>query len=317
MTQTPSHHPDCPVCSHPSKLVHSLPQGEIKTVLSGLFKADIPPHTVETDYTLNECLGCSLVFADPMLPGNDEFYGWITSFDRYQAKARWEWKAVKQQLIHNKAKTLFELGAGTGKLMEYLSSINNLTFTGIDVSPTSVAAAQAKGFDVRETAFKNLSDVMKPGETFDAIVLSHVLEHVESPSQLLQGLLKHLSQGGCIMAAVPYSPMSRELTDWDIMNMPPHHLTRWNAKSLTSLADALGCTVQLHTAKAKSPLKRALQDTAGEILGDKHPSMVKRIITALGNYDIFQKHLTQHKSRERVNGRLAGESVLAVFTQKS
>lgn len=310
---TVNENPTCPICGAPAQAVRTLPADEIRRVLAGLFGAAVPGGVPATDYTMHECSACALVFADPMVAGDGAFYGWITGFARYHAGARWEWGVIKDQVTHHHAHTLLEVGAGTGALMEYLRDIDGLAMTGIDVSAASVKTARDKGFDVREAAFDDLAEVLGDDETFDAIVLSHVMEHVADPLGVMRALLGRLKPGGRLMTAVPYSPMSRELDEWDIMNLPPHHLTRWNARSLHGLAEALGCSVELHAAKAKSPFKRAVQDTCGQVLGDKHPSTLKRALTVLGHWGIFQSHLARHKARERVNGQAAGDSVLAVL----
>jgi len=310
---SPSSSPACPVCKQSAVFERALPGVEIRRVLSGLFGANVPRDVQIADYALHTCTGCGLVFVDPMQAGDDKFYGWITSFDRYQAHARWEWKAVKEQLVRHHAKSMFEVGAGTGKLMAFLADVEGLNCRGIDLSPASAALAREKGFDVQEADLETLDTLLAPSDRFDAIVLSHVLEHVDNPLGIMQILLERLAEGGRLMAAVPYSPMSRELTEWDIMNLPPHHLTRWNAQSLGGLAAALGCRVELHAAAAKSPLKRAIQDTCGDVLGNKHPSTLVRIKTVLTHVSIFKDFLRQHRAREQVNGRPAGDSVLAVF----
>lgn len=303
----------CPICGASANAVRTLPSAEIRRVLAGLFGAPVPDGVATTDYTMHECSACTLVFADPMVAGDGAFYGWITAFDRYHAGARWEWGVVKDQLTQHHAQTLLEVGAGTGALMAYLRDVSGLACTGIDVSAASVATAKAKGFDVREAAFSDLHSVLNADERFDAVVLSHVMEHVDDPLGVMQALLQRLTPTGRLMTAIPYSPMSRELTEWDIMNLPPHHLTRWNAQSLSALGRALGCRVELHSAKAKSPFKRAVQDTCGAVLGDKHPSTLKRIATVLGHPGVFQSFLARHKARDLVNGKPAGDSVLAVF----
>lgn len=303
----------CPVCGAPAKAVRSLSAQEIRSVLAGLFGAEVPDGVPACSYTMRACSACALVFADPMVAGDGAFYGWITGFARYHAGARWEWAVIKDQLTTHQAQRMLDVGAGTGALMEYVQGVDGLAITGIDVSATSAATARAKGLDVREAAFDDLGHVLGSDEAFDAIVLSHVLEHVGDPLGVMQTLLARLAPGGRLMTAVPYSPMSRELTEWDIMNLPPHHLTRWNAQSLHGLAATLGCQVELHAAKAKSPFKRAVQDTCGDVLGDKHPSTLKRIATVLGHWGVFKGFLAQHQAREWVNGKAAGDSVLAVF----
>lgn len=303
----------CPVCDSAAPIVRQLPAGEIRATLEGLFGAAMPQSVPAQDYALRECDGCGLVFADPMVAGDGAFYGWITAFERYHAGARWEWGVIKDQIRQAQSKTMLEIGAGAGRLMDFLGDVAGLSCVGIDVSESSVEAARKNGHDVRVAAFTDLNSVLSADETFDAIVLSHVLEHVSDPRGVMTTLLKRLNPGGKLMAAIPYSPMSRELTDWDIMNLPPHHLTRWNAQSLEGLARALGCKVQLHAAKAKSPLKRAVQDTCGEVLGDKHPANLTRAWVVLTHIGLFQRYLAKHKRRDVVNGQIAGDSVLAVF----
>lgn len=305
----------CPVCGAEAQRIGEMPATDTRATLAGLFGADVPDSVAIADYGLDECTVCGLVYADPMVAGDGAFYGWITGFERYHAGQRWEWGVIKDQARTHGAKRLLEVGAGMGKLMDYLGDVPELSCVGIDVSASSVLAAQARGLDVREAAFADLDSVLGPNETFDAIVMSHVLEHVEDPLGVTQTLIKRLKPGGRLMAAVPYSPMSREMTGWDIMNLPPHHLTRWHAKSLTTLGDVLGAKTELFAAKAKSPLKRAVQDTCGQVTGDKHPAALKRLGVVLGNFGVFQDYLSRHKARETVNGQPAGDSVLAVYSK--
>lgn len=305
----------CPICGAEAKCVSTLPASQSRATLAGLFGAEVPQSISITDYALNECTACALVYADPMVAGDGAFYGWITTFDRYHAGRRWEWGVIKDQVRKHRATRLLEVGAGTGKLLDELGEVPGLTCVGIDVSASSVQAARARGLDVREAAFADIDSVLGPDETFDAIVMSHVLEHVEDPLGVTRTLMARLNPGGRLMAAVPYSPMSREMLGWDIMNMPPHHLTRWNAQSLTKLGDVLNATTALFAAKPKSAFKRAVQSTCGRVLGNEHPATLMRIATVMAHLPTFTGYLKAHLGRERVNGQRAGDSVLAVYSK--
>ncbi|MCK5166115.1 MAG: class I SAM-dependent methyltransferase, partial [Rhodospirillaceae bacterium] len=265
-------------------------------------------------YTMMECTACSLVFADPMLGGGADYYGWITSLSGYSAGQRWEWKKISNHLGGRKKHLkILEVGCGNGRLMKYLSANKNLNLSGVDVSEPSIKLAQEKGLDARLVDFSNPDGALASGEMFDGIILSHVLEHVGNPLVVARQLAKRLNPGGSIYVSVPYSPMSRELDGWDIQNLPPHHLTRWNKNSLIQLAGELGLRLDLETAKAKSPFKRAVQDTCGRALGDKHPSIFTRLIIVAANFKMFINFYNRHRERERINRQPAGDTALAIF----
>ena len=313
---SPEKPPICPICSGKSITVKSLPQTDARKSIAHVFAQDIPAEISIADYTMMECTACSLVFASPMLAGGADYYGWITSRAGYSAGQRWEWGKIANHLGGRKEHLkVLEVGCGNGKLMQYLSSNKNLSLSGVDVSAPSIKLAQEKGLDVRLVDFSNPDGALADGEMFDGIILSHVLEHVGNPLMVTNALAKRLNPGGSLYVSVPYSPMSRELDGWDIQNLPPHHLTRWNKNSLGKLADVLGLDLHLETAKAKSPFKRAVQDTCGRALGDKHPSLLRRLMAVAANPKMFVDFYNRHRARERINRHPAGDTALAVFTQ--
>lgn len=304
----------CPVCGAESQKVMDLTGDIIRAQVSGLFGAPVPDEVQIADYAMRECQSCALVFADPMQSGDGAYYGWITAQAKYHAGKRWEWGVLRADFAGaGRALKVLEVGCGDGKLMEFLSDLDNVTMVGVDVSAPSVEKACKAGFDVRLAAFEDIDSVLSNGEAFDAVILSHVLEHVGDPLGVMRQARGRLAAGGSLYAAVPYSPMSRELAGWDIQNLPPHHLTRWNQASLTTLGNILELRTDLRLPKAKSPLKRAVQETCGEVLGDKHPSVARRVLTVLTNLSVFAMWLGRFRSREQVNGRAAGDSVLARF----
>ncbi|WP_404385056.1 class I SAM-dependent methyltransferase [Caenispirillum salinarum] len=301
----------CPVCGDTSKAILDLPVETIRADLRRVFRQDLPPDLIETDYTMRRCAACDLVFADPMRPGSAAFYAWLTAFDSYHARARWEWGEVRRHLERygDRPVRMMELGCGTGLFLEYISDMPTVSVTGIDLSESSVRAARAKGLDARHA---DLDDVLRTGERFDIVMLSHVLEHVADPLGLARTIISGLKPGGALVFSVPYSPMSREHPAWDIMNLPPHHMTRWNARSLRALADATGTTLSLRLSKPKSPFKRALKQTA--LVTKSGTSALGRFAALLRHPRTFRTIHALHARRERVNGRRAGDTVLAILS---
>jgi SAM-dependent methyltransferase len=91
---------------------------------------------------------------------------------------------------------LLDVGCGGGWLGEHFTR-----YTGVDVSAEAVAAAQARGLEVRQ---------IEPGEalpfadeSFDGVVLKDVLEHVGDPAALVREVGRVLRVGGRVFASSP------------------------------------------------------------------------------------------------------------------
>ncbi len=302
----------CPVCGSPSRSVHGFDAAAIRPALAREFSQAVPEALAFADYDIRECLACRLGFADPMLPGDQVFYDWITAAEGYTARSRWEWGVMLDLLSARSGETsLLELGCGTGLFLEKAAKLPSVTATGIDNSATSVAAAQAKGLIVR---LEMVEDTIQRGEKYDVVVLSHILEHVADPVGLMEQVKAVLTDGGQIMCSLPYSPMSREfpaLGVWDPMNLPPHHLTRWNDTSFAALAVRLGMRVHLHSPKPKPVPKRALQINAKA--SGAPASLFGRWWSVVKNPGGFADIYRTLCARDRIACRRAGDVVLAVF----
>ena len=64
--------------------------------------------------------------------------------------------------------------------------------TGIDIDPVALALATGKGINVVEG---NFDENIFPDESFDAITLNHVLEHLHDPIKTLDICKKTLRPG--------------------------------------------------------------------------------------------------------------------------
>ena len=301
----------CPVCGGASVIVHKVQADGMRDALARLFGQPVPPAVELIDYNLRRCQDCTLEFATPMLPGNQAFYDWITAAEKYTARKRWEWQVMADLIaVREQPVRVLELGCGVGRFLEQLQELPAVTAVGIDSSATSVAAAKAKGLDVR---LESVEATGERGERFDVVVLSHLLEHVGDPLGLMRQVQAVLTPGGTIFCSLPYSPMSREMPSlgvYDPMNLPPHHLTRWNASSFEALAKQLGMNVNLHSPKPKSVLKRTL-NIVGESAGAS--GSVARLAASLSQPGRFMEVRRVLQSRDRIGGRRAGDVVLAVF----
>ena len=97
-------------------------------------------------------------------------------------------------------KRLLDLGCGNGANMRLLREKGH-EVTGVTLSEAEVAHCRQDGFE------SHLADITAPlpfeKESFDGIILCHVLEHLAWPQQNLQQMLQYVRPGGGVYIALP------------------------------------------------------------------------------------------------------------------
>ena len=90
---------------------------------------------------------------------------------------------------------ILDLGCGDGALTEMIAAVGAVV-TGIDPSPTFVAAARARGLDARRAAGEALDFVAE----FDAVFSNAALHWIRDHDALLHGVHRALKPGGRFVA---------------------------------------------------------------------------------------------------------------------
>lgn len=135
---------------------------------------------------------------------------------------------------------LLDLGFGSGAFLE-LAREGGWDVTGADPDPVVVSAARARGLNVREGGIEAFAD--QPG-SFDAVTLSHVIEHVFDPRSMLHAAYNALKPGGTLWICTPNlaGPVHRHFgRNWRGLE-PPRHLVIFNRASLMECAASSGFT---------------------------------------------------------------------------
>ena len=133
---------------------------------------------------------------------------------------------------------LLEVGAGSGKTLHRLNSLG-WEVQGIDFDPVAVEKARSLGLDVA------IGDVFSQGyksDQFDAVILSHVIEHVPEPVVLLKECRRILKPGGKLMISTPNTgSMGHKLfkNNWRGLE-PPRHICIFNRSNLERAARDAG-----------------------------------------------------------------------------
>jgi SAM-dependent methyltransferase len=304
-----------PLSALPPKKIRDLPQTFLLDQLEQYYGARPPAGAVECDYALWECAETGLQFAWPARPGSLRFYEWVSGFKSYYPGVRWEYGEVRRRLESETAAgkefKLLDVGCGKGDFLQGVDGIPNEKKFALDLNEPAVAECRRLGFQ----AFCGTMDTALAAGYFQAgafpVVTSfHCLEHVDQPVEFVRSLLAAVAPGGRLFISTPYSPMSFE-SDWfDILNHPPHHMTRWNLAAYQKLANLTGAKMR-YFVPPSSALKRALNVFRLRQYGPNHPvGRATLLKDLLRHFPQFLRHHQQQRQRRPVGA----DVILVEFT---
>jgi 2-polyprenyl-3-methyl-5-hydroxy-6-metoxy-1,4-benzoquinol methylase len=133
---------------------------------------------------------------------------------------------------------LLDIGCGNGEFLLFARNAG-WEVSGIDPDPKAVEYCRRASLDVRQGGIEELAD--QPA-TFDAIILSHVVEHTHDPLALLRACHRLLRIRGWIWVATPNLDSQghcRFGESWRGLE-PPRHLVLLNRSSIFYLMKAAG-----------------------------------------------------------------------------
>jgi hypothetical protein len=131
----------CPVCEGIAKTTRQWSRADVVQSFSNRFGCSFPEYLSRQDYEIQCCCDCSLLFSDPMRPGDFEFYEFATSLANYYNPDRWEWHAVVKIIAQCSAPRVLEIGCGTGHFMNVVKkAVPQATAIGLDNHRPSIEA---------------------------------------------------------------------------------------------------------------------------------------------------------------------------------
>ena len=133
---------------------------------------------------------------------------------------------------------LLDVGAGSGWLVEHLCSLG-WKAEGLDFDARAVERARARGLKIHQGS---LPDQKFPEASFDAVTMSHNIEHVHDPVRWLAEARRVLRPGGRLAVATPNSRslLHRRFREHWFPLEPPRHLYLFNREALAVALDKAG-----------------------------------------------------------------------------
>ena len=193
----------------------------------------------------DRCRECGLEISSPCRCWPEGSY---TEDENYPV--RWEFGRFLDDLGPEPRRVL-ELGAGRGTFLGLAAGRGHQT-VGVDFNPNAVVFARGRGLEVIDGGFDQLRQHLagRPGGTFDAVALFHVIEHLPDPAAVLGGLVEFVRPGALlgISCAGPrrFTRMIgvQQVGGRDFWDYPPHHVLRWTPEAMRALLGRLGWEVE-------------------------------------------------------------------------
>ncbi len=217
------------------------------------------------DYTVSgevfeiwECKNCTLRFTQNIPAGEEigKYYqseNYISHSDTAKGLINNLYHKVRKRTLIQKRKLIIkttgkstgqilDLGCGTGAFLAVMQEAN-WNCSGIEPDESARKKAQELyGLHVKETGeFYNL-----PAQTFDAITLWHVLEHVHDLHPYIQQLRKILARDGKLFIAVPnYTSADEKIYNecWAAYDVP-RHLYHFSPQAMEQVMNKHGLKIE-------------------------------------------------------------------------
>ncbi|MBI3200138.1 MAG: methyltransferase domain-containing protein [Myxococcales bacterium] len=136
----------------------------------------------------------------------------------YGFKKRLEFvaNAVGRASTRQGSPRVLDVGCGTGNLLAAPLARMGYHVTGIDVHEESIRYAREQHRDIRTLKFEHRAIEDYPSESFDVVICSEVLEHVDDPKAFVRELKRLLPGGGTLVVTVPngYGPFEAQSWIW-------------------------------------------------------------------------------------------------------
>ena len=134
---------------------------------------------------------------------------------------------------------VLDIGCGPGILLNRLRAAQSCKCIGLDLSSVAMSLLNQAGIP---SVVAQLPDIPFRSATFDAVVATEVLEHLEDPAGTLQQMKRVTRAGGLIICSVPNECLTTEECD--------EHLHNFDLESFAALLGGLG-NVRISTVRDK------------------------------------------------------------------
>jgi 2-polyprenyl-3-methyl-5-hydroxy-6-metoxy-1,4-benzoquinol methylase len=222
----------CLLCgAHTTRIVQRLSASQV----TNAYRQELGIHC---DLPVDElmylsCANCELRFFWPPATGDENFYEHLQEIRWYYSPDKQEFQIAARYI--DATDHVLEIGAGRGLFLQHIKSGS---YTGLEFSSKAVEAAAASGIALLQESIQQ--HARDNPQRYDVVCTFQVLEHVAEPRSFIDAAVRVLKPGGHLIVSVPGEDSFERFAYWDVLNMPPHHVTRWTDQCLRSIGPMCG-----------------------------------------------------------------------------
>jgi 2-polyprenyl-3-methyl-5-hydroxy-6-metoxy-1,4-benzoquinol methylase len=226
----------CPLCfSEDNQALETVSLDLLASFYKKQFNIELDKDLRET-IELRVCENCDLRFYARAFPGTERLYESLQRFDWYYLAEKQEYDIAAAHI--SRRDSVLEIGAGRGA---FAKKIQPQSYVGLELSESAVTMARQEGLCVYKTSIDEHAALCQG--CYDVVCSFQVLEHVADTRGFLDAALSCLRSRGRFIHSVPSEDAFIGYATNNILNMPPHHLTRWTDKALCKLAELLSLDI--------------------------------------------------------------------------
>jgi 2-polyprenyl-3-methyl-5-hydroxy-6-metoxy-1,4-benzoquinol methylase len=225
----------CPLTrSSDVSLVRTIPAHELIRRWKSGMRMDISNELsgIEQIDMLYSALADFMFFSPSTVAGSGWLYAQLAQFPWYYMPDKWEHAYAAERL--SSCGRVLEVGCGQGEFLQRLQSKGCPYVEGVELNAAAAQSAREKGFVAHSQPLEDFS-VGHAGR-FDAVCAFQVLEHIADPISFLEAAISLLQPGGLLLLSVPNADSYLQLESWNLLDLPPHHMSRWTEKTFRWVA---------------------------------------------------------------------------------
>lgn len=178
----------------------------------------------------------------------------------YQWHLRQFLECLHEMLADTHPRTVLDAGCGEGFVTDFVKRQNtDLRITGVDLSEKAIRYARERFGEQAHFCTGDLYDLPFPDDSFDTVLCSEVLEHLEAPGQAAAELRRVARN--YVVITVPLEPYFKWLNDlgqWMGLSPDPGHVNFWTKDSFQTF-------IERHYSEAEFNWKHVFQIAAAEV----------------------------------------------------
>lgn len=210
-------------------------------------------HPLSDGYDVVCCDRCRFVYADTTISQSDcdLFYARFSKYEDNKTatgggESSWDAERLQKTAasivakLPNKSVRILDIGCANGGLLKALKDLGYSRLCGLDPSPVCVENTQRFGIEAYPGSLLSIADRL--GQ-FDCVILSHVLEHVQSVKSAVYGVAKLTRPGGMVYVEVPDASRYADFVTAPFQDFNTEHINHFSLQCLANLAQSCGWTV--------------------------------------------------------------------------